>query len=149
MLEIGKLTHLFARPGQRAALDFVKTDDQGRTVSCINCLTLDEIRARENDPSIQLMSWDDYQEQCVKPHEDGYLAREPKEITDEDFSEMLCILPPMKWVRYSSEESFQISELTSGRITEAFVRVDNRHFRFYCIAGTSHGDLIRRISHLL
>src|SRR5574340_1594421 len=51
-----------------------------------------------------------------KAHQDARLT-EPVEIDKARFWEMLEILPPCRWVRGDSSESFHMSEHTTGNVT--------------------------------
>ena len=131
---------VFAVPGAKRAIDCVAYREDGTPISMINHLTLEELRTRDNNPAIVIMGFD----QLLGDIESDYLNQAPTKIDEEKFCEMLEILPPVRWHRYRSEESFQMSEHTNGRITEAFIRLGDDYVRMYCVAGTSHGDLAAR-----
>ena len=57
-----------------------------------------------------------------------YLADPAQEITAEKFTEMLGILPPLKWTSTGTFESFLMSEFWSVPYTHQYIRRGNRYF---------------------
>lgn len=81
-------------------------------------------------------------EEAYRLHCESF-KRPPVEITEERFMEMLEILPPGKWVRYSEEESFHVTERISGNIVSIFVRIGDRFFEMQDEVTLSHADRVR------
>lgn len=71
---------------------------------------------------------------------------EPREITQEKFTEMLCILPPVSWHHDSHGESFKMSERQAGFVTAIYVRIDQRFFEFHDDIRTPHADCCKRVT---
>ena len=71
--------------------------------------------------------------------------REPVEITEERWHEMLGVLPPVAWRSDSTGESFKISELTAGTITAIFVRIDDRYFELADTIALPHRECLARV----
>lgn len=65
-------------------------------------------------------TWAEYK----KEERDFWLRDPATEITEEKFTEMLCVLPPLKWEtgRGGDFESFLLSEFTSGVFTQQYAR---------------------------
>jgi hypothetical protein len=85
------LTHLFAIPDARSAIDFVHPDT-GR--SLINGETLEQIRQRY--PAAQLYTWDAWHAQQTARQAAVPLTWSP--TTAEQYHEMLEVLPPAAWI---------------------------------------------------
>ena len=67
------------------------------------------------------------------------------EVTDADyFDQMLNVLPPMNWHRSGCDETFQLCERYSGRVTLTLVKLGHRYFKFYDIEFTPYLTLIAK-----
>lgn len=60
-------------------------------------------------------------------HNAFYLEQEPEEITEERFNDLLSVLPPRIW----RDRGFQLSEMTSGTITEECYKEDGKYYIHY------------------
>lgn len=69
----------------------------------------------------------------------------PEEITQEEFDDLLNVLPPQGWTRGGSSESFKLSEYYANDITTVVVRVDDRYFKFRDLGSLRHADVLRVI----
>lgn len=70
-------------------------------------------------------------------HDARYLNAPVREITAEEFDEMLGVLPPLQWhTTPDGVNVFCISEFTSGRITAQYGRRNNAYRARY----VSYGD---------
>ena len=67
-----------------------------------------------------------------------------KEITEQEFWEMLEVLPPLGWKHGANCESFKMSEMWSGNITDIYARIDKRYFTLRDDVRTSHDEIMRR-----
>lgn len=79
---------------------------------------------------------------CKPP--EYYLSQPVKFITEEWFHEMLEVLPPGYWYRSPDTESFQMIEMQTGNVTEAFLRIGDTYCSMYVIYGTKHADIWER-----
>ncbi len=79
-------------------------------------------------------------------HDRNRHITEPVEITEERFMEMLEVLPPAKWRRSKSAESFHISERITHDIVDWFVRIEDRFYNFADTNKLSAEDVIRKAS---
>ena len=66
--------------------------------------------------------------------------------TEAEFFEMLECLPPMGWHCRNNKESFLMSELTCGAITQAFVRIDKDYYSGHVTTNTKHEDLLQMVA---
>lgn len=100
--------------------------------------TLEQLQVRYPDAQVMTL------ERAASELERLRLARSsgPMEITQEQFIDALECLPPAEWHHHTDTESFKSSEAFSGRITSAYVRLNNRYFTFHALFGTSHKDLV-------
>jgi len=64
--------------------------------------------------------------------------------TEEHFNEMLNVLPPIGWHRTGDGESFKMSEMTSGTITQIYARIGARYFTLADDVRTPHAEIMRR-----
>ena len=71
---------------------------------------------------------------------------EPREISQEDWYYLLEVLPPCKWVRHSSAESFHISERITHDIVTWAARIADKFYRFDDTCRLSHEDVVRKAS---
>ena len=123
----------FFQPSQKIVIDLVR--DNG--LSMYGHLTLAQVQAREGADVI-IIDTDDAIEQIRASH-----IKPPVEISEERFFEMLEILPPEKWVRFKTEESFQVSERITGNIVMIFVRIGSRYVEMHDDMTLTHEDRVR------
>lgn len=71
------------------------------------------------------------------------LCRGPQAIDAERFDELLNCLPPQRWVRGATAESFRISEAITGDLYTFCVRLGDRFFSITERGTTTHDDLVR------
>lgn len=75
-------------------------------------LSIDE----DNNPdSLFVCSWDKFEQ--LQEH--AYIT-DAKEISAEEYNEMLEVLPPLRWGNNNGIDSFFMSEFYTGRITEQY-----------------------------
>lgn len=74
------------------------------------------------------------------------LCKGPQPIDAERFDELLNMLPPQRWVRGGTTESFRICEAVTGDLYTFCVRLGDRHFTLTERGGTSHDELVRLCS---
>jgi hypothetical protein len=129
---------VFATPGARHAIDVCRIIPDVGYVGIYSGHTLDQTRQRY--PDAQVME----SEEVESANESYYLTQPVREISRATYHEMLDCLPPCYRSSDAGNESFQMSELTTGRITEALCRIGQRFFRFYVTIGTPHRDIINR-----
>ena len=69
----------------------------------------------------------------------------PVEITERKFTEMLCVLPPVRWHNDGATESFKMSERKTGFITGIYVRLGDRYFSFDDDITLPHEECCNRV----
>ena len=74
----------------------------------------------------QVMMWNEFE----KLQRDFYIGQPIKEITAEQFDEMLNVLPPLKWCTIDGIEMFCMSEMYSGSYTNQYAH-DKRTDKYY------------------
>lgn len=77
------------------------------------------------------------------------LCTEPEKITQEQYDEWLCTLPPKNYQRAPGSESFEFLEHTSGNVTGIFCRIGDHHFTFTGIAGQTHQAIVAKCRPLI
>lgn len=75
--------------------------------------------------SVQLMRMCDFD----KLHDEA-LRTEPEEITEAEYDEAFCVLPPMKYHNLLGVESFRMTEFYSGNITTIYAMCEGRYWKF-------------------
>lgn len=74
-----------------------------------------------------------------------YSRTDPKEITEERFLEMLNVLPPMKWRRDVSTESFMISEFLQDDLVMIFCRIGEKYYEMQDVYTLSHPHIVENV----
>lgn len=120
---------------QRVIIDYVGQSGNSQIFG----QTLEEVRERY--PDAQIMEANE----AVNAIENGLIDDEAKEITEQQFTDALEVLPPMKWKRYSDSESFMMAEFFYGSITSIYARVGNRFYTFQDRCSLSHDDIVRKV----
>jgi hypothetical protein len=81
-------------------------------------------KARQQAKDYQVMTWEEYTAAEAKQ----ILSRPLTEITEQDFDDMLNVLPPMKWGTNRGIISFFMCEFHTGSYTRQYAKIGNRHF---------------------
>lgn len=126
----------FFDPIKTSIIDTVIMDRHGIYRGMYGGKTLAETAAEYNT-KIELWNTDE----AWKAHQESFLT-EPVEITKERFWDMLEVLPPCRWVREGSSESFHMSEHDSGNVTLILVRIAGRYFEYHGYANTRHTERV-------
>ncbi len=101
--------------------------------------TLEETRTQY--PDAVCVHWNE----AWKARADSYKAP-VSETTEEQFLEMLNILPPVGWAGCGSgAESFKMSEMLCDRITVIFVQYRGRYFTLCDDVRTTHGAIMEKV----
>lgn len=128
-------THVFYSASQNCIIDTCTDENPPR--SHVNGHTLAEIRTRY--PDAVYMEW----EKASKIMDEK--NRIPvREITMEQWWEMLEVLPPEGWKQTGSNESFKMMEHWSGNITDIYARIGDRYFVLRDDCFMKHDEVIRR-----
>jgi hypothetical protein len=69
----------------------------------------------------------------------------PQKITIERFWEMLNVLPPCKWTRLHSSESFFISEAETEDLHRWFARIGDDYFELVAPRSLNHEEILGKI----
>lgn len=67
------------------------------------------------------------------------------EITEDRFIDMLEVLPPLDWTGGEHCQSFKLSEMYSGNITDIFARYGDRYFQLRNLVTLTHKQIIDEI----
>lgn len=81
-------------------------------------------KAEYENAKYEVMSFDEFLERQKKSLTSG----EVTETTEENFNEMLNILPPMKWCTIDGVEMFCMSEMYTGTYTSQYARIGNKYY---------------------
>ena len=79
------------------------------------------------NPGTVCISFDEALERMTKAEESAYI-KPWTEITQEQWTEALEVLPPEKWLTVNGVELFRMSEYTTGNITTHYARMGKRCF---------------------
>lgn len=124
----------FSKDGKPNVYDQIRTDENR---SFYGRKTLEEIH--QQHPDAQLMGWTEYN----RLH-NIYWTSDPIEITEEQFSDALECLPPVRWTNTPEGESFKMSERLSGNITGIYCRIESRFFCFNGPINTHHAAALEK-----
>jgi len=83
--------------------------------------------AQASHPAVQLMPFGDALRMIDAAQTAAY-CHEPVEITQDQFWEMLEVLPPCKWLRGTDSEAFFVSEALCADIHTWCVRIGSRYW---------------------
>jgi hypothetical protein len=72
----------------------------------------------------KVMTWDEFQ----KARRDFYIDRPLEEVTEDQYNEMLNILPPLKWCTIDGIEMFCISEMYDDVYTNQYARYKDKYY---------------------
>ena len=72
-----------------------------------------------------------------------------KEITEEQWDEMLNVLPPKNWRTVGGVNIFQMSEYMTDNITQHFARVGGKFFSCYSRDTVPYAELAEQVKKLL
>jgi len=128
-------TPVFYVPGRPGIIDLAVMRN-GEQVGGYSGETLPQIALRY--PGVQLGELGP-----VSAASDESWKSPPVEITADRYMEMLEVLPPVAWRGIGTEEeTFKLSERTSGNITAIFCRIGERHFEMQDSIHMKHDDII-------
>ena len=106
------------------------------------CLTIQEYLDSKNCTQYEIVSIDEFSERQDKFHREQYLTGSIG-ITEEQFYEMLEVLPPMPWVHNCGIETFMMCEYLTGDITAQYGRCGSQ----YICKNVVVGDKSTHINH--
>lgn len=93
--------------------------------------TMDEAFVRALDLGMLFCLFDEW----IEREERKFLDEAIKEVTKEEFEEMLCVLPPRRWKSVQMNgrtiERFNMCEFSTGDITVQYVRDGDKFFSLY------------------
>ncbi len=128
-------THVFFQRETNSIIDTCTDENPPR--SHIQRETLAEICRRY--PNTEIVPFDE----AIKIKDEAN-KKPVKEITEQEFWEMLEVLPPLGWKHGTNCESFKMSEMWSGNITDIYARIDKRYFTLRDDVRMSHDEIMRR-----
>lgn len=123
----------FFQPSTNTVIDLVRANG----LSMYGERTLAQLQEEEGS-DVMVMDMEAAIQQINASH-----TKPPFEISEDRFDDMLGILPPQKWVRYKTEESFHVSERITGNIVMIFVRIGGRYFEMHDEATLTHEDRVK------
>lgn len=133
-------THCFfqppTEPGRMGTLVDVIQPDTG--LSYFSSEDLHQVAMRHPGVEVWLI-------QAVQDFREQVGRTEPEEITREQWTEALEVLPPNYWEHRGPFESFQCSEHFSGRLTATYLRRGSRCWTFRDVAGIGIDAIIERV----
>lgn len=121
-----------------SCIDMVKPDSSPE-MGLYSKETIEQLATKY--PGVEIMDFDEF-----AAFKERALSSQPKEITEERYMEMLCVLPPEDHVVGIGDESFKCCERLSGRITSIYCRLGSRFFTFDDVYTLTHEEIVRRCS---
>jgi hypothetical protein len=135
-------THCFHVPGRTNIIDLATADNRGM----YSGETLEQLQ--KEYPGTQLMDIDAADAMVEKAKHEKYVYG-PIEITEERFTEMLEILPPVGWKRSAGSQSFKMSERMTGNLTAIFCEIGGRYFELCDDTRNSHEWIVRQCQQVI
>lgn len=133
-----KFTHCYYVPGARHLIDLATADGTpAHGISAEETL--------KQHPEAVLIPFEEGVSRTTQANNAKYVEQPPKEISEEKFTEMLEMLPPLNWVGRNGGETFFFSEAQTGSIHAVFARIGEKYYRLYARLGTSHDEIISRL----
>lgn len=105
-------------------IDSVMVGSDGSRVGRFSGENLEQLAARYRCKIVE-MDWEELTSQ-----QENAMRTDPKEITEEQWTEALEVLPPMHWGRWLGVESFCMSEFYSGRMTNIYAKFNGKFWQF-------------------
>ncbi|MEP2668956.1 MAG: hypothetical protein ABJH04_08170 [Cyclobacteriaceae bacterium] len=84
-------------------------------------MTFEEYKEFKKNPNLICLDFDTYYERYYKPFKNS-LCGQWEEITPDTYDDMLNVLPPIKWCRDSSVESFFVGEAFSDDLHGCYIQ---------------------------
>lgn len=89
--------------------------------------TFEEYKKEKGNENLIALTWEDFERDYYKPYLDG-LQKPFKEITEENWNEMLEVLPPQRWTKIDGGSFFFIEEATTANLHDCFVAYKGKHY---------------------
>lgn len=118
--------------GETNAVDYILPDGMMAYAG----ITVDAYRAAHPEKNFIVLPWKEVLERC-RQAAIAKFATPVREITEEEYDEMLNVLPPENWVRRNGWSVFRMCEYYTGRITSHYVSMGGRFYHTRREAG--HG----------
>ena len=109
--------------------------------------TLDEYMAGKEGQGLEVMPYD-IAAPMMEAAQLAEYCKPWKEITKEQWWDMLEVLPPEKWEKVQGVEIFRMMEYTSGTVTGHFARLCERYFSANRDIRTGYADIAGEIASL-
>lgn len=122
---LSEFTHVFYVPGSNHVIDCAWNPEGKGWQTAIKATPQAELLKKY--PDAQLLTWDEV-EPLLREADIKKYKKEPFEVTEERWYEMLEVLPPMKWRSGRGAESFMLSEGLAGNLRTIFCRIGDRYF---------------------
>lgn len=96
-------------------------------------------------PDMKLLTWDEL------THEIHKSAIKPvTEITHDRYTEMLEVMPPLRWVSSNENTTFMLCERFTGNITDIFARIhtggnEYRYFTLRDVETLTHRQIVEKV----
>jgi hypothetical protein len=113
-----KSTHVFYSKDKRCVIDVVNPTT-GK--SAINCHSMDDLR--DEYPDVRMVTWAEHDQL----HRESWVTPW-REVTEDEWHDMLEVLPPSDWHTVNGVESFKMIEHLSGDITTIYARYNGRYW---------------------
>lgn len=121
-------------------ISIIDTVKNGTDRSFYENENLDQIRKRH--PEANLVPYEYALWRINEALKVQYPMLEPKEITEEEYTYALEVLPPVNWIIDGDNQSFTMSERTYGDITVGYVKKGNTYYTMNCRTHTKHAELL-------
>lgn len=128
----------FYEPGQFHAFDAAVVREAGTWEAMYSGKTLAELQC--DRPNVILCTEAEFRAQA-----NAAACTAPTEITPAAYREALDVLPPQGWTRAGGTESFKLCEYHSNDVTNIYVQIGDRCFKFRDLGTMPHAQVIERV----
>lgn len=108
------------------------------TTACATSKTLEELNAHGDH--WELVTVEEAQARFAQAN-----YQPVSEINEARFMDMLEVLPPLDWRGTADSQSFKLSEMYSGNITDIFAQYGTRYFQMRNHATLTHGEIMEKV----
>lgn len=108
------------------------------TMDCATSKTLKELNAYGD--YWELVTVEEAQERFARAN-----YQQISEIDEARFMDMLEVLPPLDWRGTSDSQSFKLSEMYSGNITNIFAQYGMRYFQMHNQCTLTHDEIMEKV----
>lgn len=119
-------------------IDYAESNAAGQWVGRYSGQTLEVMATRY--PGVVLGELD-----TVIAEREAALVTQPVEVTEEQFTYGLSVLPPVDFISRGGNVTFKMLERLDGRITGVYACIEGRYYSFHDVCTISHDEIVAKV----